>query len=189
MKKQKGGILVYVLSGILAVIFIGAISVVIYAVGVKNNCKDYENNIDAIYLDMQNVHANMFQKMQQLGVPVDKYGDMVVKALEATFGKGGSKAAFQFLKEQGTIPPQIMDKLNVAIEASYNKFEATQRTKIDVANGYKNYAEDWPRSIFVEFFGYPKRPWSELLKIVTSAQTKADFESGELSDPGIFKKD
>ncbi|MBT3729034.1 hypothetical protein HOF65_03910 [bacterium] len=176
-KENKGKIIAAVI----------AVVVLIWGVSIDNQMKRFENRIGAIDLDMQSVHASIFQQMKQQGVAVNKYGSMVIEALEATFGENGSQAAFQWLQNQGTIPPSVMDKLGSAIEAGYNRFDAVQRTKIDTVRSYQDFAVTFPKNIVASVRGYPTKSWDELYKIVTSAQTKADFASGELSDPGIFE--
>lgn len=181
MKNQQGKIL------IIALIIIGVImSLSIYVLMKRNSFVVSENQIEAIHADMKNVHASIFQQMKQQGVAVDKYGDMVIEALQSTFGEGGSKAAFQWLQNQGTIPPSIMEKLQVTIEAGYNKFEAAQRTKIDIVRVYKNDIKLFPGSLVASTLGYPTKTWAELEFIVISAETKVDFKTGEFSDPKIF---
>jgi hypothetical protein len=185
-------------SASIAWIIIGSIilvlaSAAIWVASARNDLVRFENRIEAVDKDMQNVHASIFQQMRQQGVAVEKYGDLVIQAINAAmsgrYGTGGSKAAFQWLQEQNpTIDSKIMDKLQVAIEAGYNRFEATQRTKLDIVRTYKDATQVFPKNIVAGLFGYPKKPWEEIGRIVTSAQTKADFEKGELSDPGIFAK-
>ena len=184
MKKQKGS----VMKTVLVTIAVFGYLLLLWGIITYNGMIRFENKIEAVDKNMQNVHASMFQQMRQQGVAVDKYGSMVIEALEATFGKGGSKAAFQWLQNQGTIPASVIDKLGVAIEAGYNRFEATQGTKIDVVNKYKDATEVFPGNIISVIAGFPRKSWEEHYRILTSAQTKADFESGELSDPGIFNK-
>lgn len=192
MKKQEGSIL-SVLLIILTVLTVLVGTAIIWGISTYNGLIRFENRIEAVDKDMQNVHASIFQQMKQQGVAVDKYGQMVIEAinvaLSGRYGEKGSKAAFQWIHEQNpTIDSKIMEKLQVAIEAGYNKFEATQRTKLDVVRIYKDATQVFPSNIISGMFGFPRKSWDELGRIVTSSQTKKDFWSGELSDPGIFKK-
>ena len=188
MKKSAGSALMVLL---VLVVLVGAI--VVWGISIYNGLIRFENQIEAVDQDMQNVHASIFQQMKQQGVAVEEYGQMVIEAIDTAisgrYGDGGSKAAFQWLQEQNpTISPEIMGKLQASIEAGYNKFEATQRTKLDVVREYKNATQVFPESRVARLFGFPRKSWDELGRIVTSSQTKQDFGSGELSDPGIFSK-
>ena len=157
-------------------------------IGPRNRMKNYEVQLKAQDKQMQNVHSVVFEKMKQLGVNVEKYGDMVTEALNATFGEGGSKAAFQFLKNQGTIPHEVMEKMNVAIEAGYNQIGAETSTKIDIVRVYEKYATDFPINIVASIYGYPTKPFDELGKILTTAHTQSDFASGTLTSPDLYSQ-
>lgn len=151
----------------------------------RNKMKNYEVQLKAVDKEMQNVHSIIFEKMKMLGVSVDKYGDLAIRALNATFGESGSKAAFQFLVNQGTIPAEIMEKMNVAIDAGYNEYKAATTTKIDVARVYEKYATDFPVIVVAWAYGYPTKPFDELGKILTTEHTQSDFKNGTLTSPSL----
>jgi len=180
---------------IVSCIFGGGILFVVmmafWVIGVRNDFVRHENAIEAVNLDIQNVHASIFQQMKQQGVAVDEYGDMVIEAIEGAiagrYGEGGMKSSWAWIKEDNPeIDPAIMEKLQQAIEAGYNKFEAFQRTKLDRVRIYKNSLEVFPDNMIASASGFPRIDVAAAGSIVTSAQTKQDFDTGELSDPGIF---
>ncbi len=185
-------------KGSTSVITLGVVALIVSALAIwvissRNTLVRFENKVEAIDRDMQNVHASIFQQMRQQGVAVEKYGDLVIQGIHESmngrYGADGSRAAMQWITEQNpSIDPKIMEKLQIAIESGYNRFEAVQRTKIDVVRTYKDATQVFPNNIIANMFGYPRKSWSELERIVTSSQTKADFEKGELSDPRIFDK-
>jgi len=177
-----------------ALVFVGIIAVIaVVFIGVYNSCIRFENQISAVDKDMQNVHASMFNNMKSQGIAVEKYGDLVIKALEVAmsgrYGKDGSQAGMQWIKEQNpSIDPKIFSKLQVVMEAGYNKFEATQRTKIDVVKSYKNHIQTFPNNILSGVFGFPRKSWADLESIITTAETKKTWEKGEMQTIDPFAK-
>jgi len=173
--------------GILVVVLLG-MSFFYY-----NTFNSKEIEINAVDKDMQNVHASIYKQMKAQGMSVEKYGDMVIEALKVSmtgrYGANGSQAAMQWIKEQNpNIDSKMFQKLQQIIEAGYNKFEAIQRKKIDMTATYEKVATNIPGVIFAKAMGFPRKPFEELGRIITSKETKHDFASGELSNPDMFSK-
>lgn len=162
------------------------IILLLYSLVVRNSFIRLENQIEALNLEKKNIHTAVFSDMRQKGVVLSKYGDMVNEALEKTFGAGGSKAAFQFLKNQGTIPAEVLDSMNLSITAAYNKFSSRTTTNIDVVRIYKDKTTELPTSAVASLYGYPTKPWDELYNVLVSEHTQSDFESGILTEPKLF---
>lgn len=178
---------------VLGVVSVALISVVAIVASSYNGFIRLENQILAVDKDMQNVHASIFNQIKSQGLSVEKYGNLVIESINAAiggrYGEGGSKAAFQWIKENNpTIDPNVFNKLNVAIEAGYTKFEATQRTKIDVIRVYRNKLETFPSNIVAGVFGFPKKNLDELERIITTKETKKTFETKEMETIDPFKK-
>jgi len=179
-----------VLIGIVASVFIGGL----WLVGTYNGIVRQENGIVAVHEDMQNVHTSIFNQMKSQGLSVEKYGDMVTEAIttaiEGRYGKTGSQAAMQWIQEQNpTIDPKILEKLQVAIEAGYNKFEAVQRTKIDKLRVYDNTLDSaltgW---VAKTFMGFPKKVTADMRKTISSAASKTMMETKEMETIDPFAK-
>jgi hypothetical protein len=167
--------------------------VAVPVIGYYNKFVRYENQVAAIDKDMQNVHGIINNKIKSSGLAVKEYGDTVIKAIEVgttgRYGKTGVQSAFAWIKEQNpNIDPAVFAKLQTVIEAGYNSFEAVQRTKIDAVRVYKNEAETFPGNLVAGAFGFPKKSWDELGRIVVSTETKRDFERGEMEPIDPFKK-
>ena len=180
-------------KGQIALIVLGSLALLVISVtwSSYNTFVGYEEDIQAIDKEMQSVHANGQKNIRGQGIAVEKYGEIFSQglkiAIEGRYGKTGSQAAFQWLKEENpTIPPEIMQKLQQAIEATYNKFEATQRTKIEMVAAYRKKLRRPPSSWVAKGFGFPTIDMKAADSIITSAETKRDFETGELSDPDPF---
>jgi len=178
----------------LAIVFVLLVLIpVMVVVTTYNGLVRSENSIEAFDKDMQNVHANLYTQLKAQDLAVDKYGEMVVEAIQAAisgrYGDKGVKGAMLWIQEQNpTIDATVLVKLQVVIEAGYNKFEASQRTKIDAVRVYKDSLGTFPRNIIASAFGFPRMDKEMMERVITSATTKKDFASGELSDAPISTK-
>lgn len=177
---------------VLAIVAVLLVGTTCGGISIYNGLVDDETGIEAIDKDMQNVHASVYKQIKGQGLAVEKYGEMVIEsfkvAMSGRYG-GGSQAAWQWIKEQNPdIKPEIMSKLQVIIEAGYTKFEATQRTKIDRVRSYKAKLRKFPSNVVAWVCRFPKIDLKLMDRIVTSAETKHDFDTGELSDPDPFGK-
>jgi hypothetical protein len=153
-----------------------------------------ENGIVAVNEDMKNVHASFFNNLKSQGLAIEKYGELVIKAVEAAnsgrYGQGGVKAAMVAIHEQNpNIPPDIMNKLQIAIEAGYNKFETTQRSKIDRIRVFKDYRYYTFAGVLAgNIFGFPRQVTPDMMTTVSTAETEKTFETKQMETVDPFKK-
>jgi len=174
---------------LLAVALIGL--PLIYAVSKYNSFVQQENGIVAVHEDMKNVHSSIFNQIKSQGLSVEKYGDLVIKAIDAAVGKrygaNGIQSAMAWIKEQNpTIDSKVFGKLQVAIEAGYNKFESTQRTKIDRLRIYDNDREVFPGSMVASIFGFPKKVTQDMRTTISSGATDEVMASKQLKTINPF---
>lgn len=168
-------------------------SIAIFMVSSYNAFITAENGIVASHEDMQNVHASIFNSIKSQGLVVDKYNDMVIKALNAgmsgRYGPDGVKGAMLWIKEQNpSIDPQVYNKLQVAIEAGYARFESAQRTKIDKIRVYNNVREGYFRSWAARHYGFPRKVTPDMLITVTSAETEEMMQTKKMKTIDPFAK-
>jgi hypothetical protein len=170
--------------GILALL--GAFLIYIFIIG-RNTAIGFENRISETDGNWKTHHASIFGQMKQMGLSVEKYGSLAIQAIEAKYGNQGSQAAVLFSGASEMPSPEIMSKLNVVIEAGYNKLASISVEKQAQCRVYKDWAQQFPGVIVTSILSYPTQPFEKLCEPVSSAQSKADFNSRELSDPEIFK--
>lgn len=170
--------------GIVAVI--GAFLIYIFIIG-RNTAIGFENRISETDGVWKTHHASIFAQMKQMGLSVEKYGSLAIQAIEAKYGSEGSQAAVIFSGAPEMPSPEIMAKLNVVIEAGYNKLASVSETKQAQCRIYKDWGMKFPGVIVTSILSYPTQPFEKLCEPVSSAQSKADYNSRELSDPEIFK--
>jgi hypothetical protein len=183
-----------ILGIIAAVLVAGALTLVVTLVGINNSFVRMENGVVAVHEDMKNVHASIFNKIKSQGLVVEKYGEMVIGAINAAisgrYGASGAQAAFLAIKEQNpTIDSKIMEKLQVAIEAGYNGFESAQRGKIDRLRVYDNALESVPGGWLARtFMGFPRKVTADMRTTISSAETKETFQTKEMKTIDPFAK-
>src|ERR1700758_1104254 len=104
--------------------------------GVNNECVANESGIKAQYDEDRNNYSNYFTKVSEMAqVPqmyVDGLKSVYDGAMTGRYGKDGSKAVFQFIQEHNpSFDASMYTRLQQAMEAGRNSFEADQRTLLD----------------------------------------------------------
>lgn len=116
MNKQRGSAAVAIL-GFLSLILVGCLIFGGMVISKRNSFVRVENNITTSYDESKNVHSNYvlrIQEMAQVPKMATKQLSEIIKASnEGRYGADGSKAVFQFLKEQN---PNIPDSLFTNIQ-------------------------------------------------------------------------
>jgi hypothetical protein len=117
MNKQRGSVMGWALMGLLLLTFFSAIIFGLMAVSKRNAFVRVENNITTAYDESKNVHSNYVLRIQEMAqVPkmaTAQLSEIIKASNEGRYGKDGSKAVFQFLKEQN---PNIDQSLYTNIQ-------------------------------------------------------------------------
>lgn len=117
MNKQRGSAVAWVLGGLFLFIFVASLITVGLVVSKRNGFVRVENNITTAYDESKNVHSNYVLRIQEMAqVPkmaTKQLAELVKASNEGRYGADGSKAVFQFLKEQN---PNIPDSLFTNIQ-------------------------------------------------------------------------
>lgn len=116
MNKQRGSAAVAIL-GFLSLILVGCLIFGGMVISKRNSFVRVENNITTSYDESKNVHSNYVLRIQEMAqVPkmaTKQLAELVKASNEGRYGADGSKAVFQFLKEQN---PNIPDSLFTNIQ-------------------------------------------------------------------------
>lgn len=184
MKNQRGaisgtvmGILVGVGIVCLIVAVISGSYISYYNVGARS-----ENAIKAQYENMENILAQYGTKIKEAAqipnMQVDGLRKLFSGALESRYGKNGSQATMQWIKEQNpNLDQTTYLKLQQLIEAGRNKFENAQTRFIDAKRSYKTNLDLFWSGMWLKFAGYPKIDLDKY-KIISSSHAKKAFETG-----------
>lgn len=147
-----------------------------------------ENSLVVSKEQAKNVHGTCFSNIKQQGLITEKQADVALKLMAASnekYGPKGAQAAVLAIKEaMPNLPEATFLRLSQSVEACYNSFAAAQTDQLDKFRAYSNFL-DAPLT-FQGIIGLPRIKMEDYAVVVTSAQTKKDFSTGELSDPGIF---
>jgi hypothetical protein len=129
----------FISLGVLAV-FAGFFMTQYY--GTFNYGVDTEEEIVATYTDMESTLAGYSLQVSEAaqipGMKTEDLNSVMREAMTGRYGKDGSKAAFQWIKENypGQVTDALYEKIQVIIEAGRNKFTNKQKRFIDIKRGY-----------------------------------------------------
>jgi hypothetical protein len=167
--------------GLLIAFVVATIFGVGSVVSTNNECVTQEAGITAQYKQNQNNYDNYIKKVQEVAqIPamyVDGLKKIYTAALTGRYGANGSKAVFQFIKEQNpNVDPAVYTKIQPIIEAGRTSFEADQKMLLDKKRVYEVELKSFPNNLIASTLGFPKLDLSKY-DIVTSDETEKAFES------------
>ena len=175
-------VLMIVLGGIVGMFISAILLAVVSFVTYYNYGNSIERQIEAAYEDNQNVLSQYTLKIQEMAQVPEMYKDdlkeVYTAAITGRYGKDGSSAMFQWLKEHN---PNFSDKLYTKIqqvmEAGRNKFEHAQTKLIDLKRQYKTKLGNFWSGLWLKLIGYPKINLDDF-KVVKSTKAVETFDSG-----------
>lgn len=185
MKKQTGSTAVVILVCILSVIATGGL----FIWGMYTSSYDtgvfYENQLKAAWADNENVLAahkkKVVQALSTSKLNAAQIEGIVEKALQARYGKDGSRAAMQWIQENH---PQLDQSINIKLmqimEAGENEFKVAQTRLIDIKRSYSSsletryfLGEGW----WLEMAGFPRVNLDDF-KVISTKDARKAFETG-----------
>ena len=170
-----------ILIGVGALFTLIGVSTMGTLIGVNNTSVNHEQSIKAQYKQNQNNYDNYFKKLQETAQVPDMYAADLKKVydgvMQGRYGADGSKAAFQWIKEQNpNFDTSLYKQIQQVIESGRNSFEADQKTLIDKKRVYEVLLGEFPSGVFAGFLGYPKIDLDQF-DIVTSDTTQDAFRT------------
>lgn len=180
-----------IVLGFVFLVFIGAIGLVGSVIGINNDLVAQEEGLKAQYKQNQNNYDNYIKKLLESAQVTENYASdlksLYKDAMAGRYGADGSKAVFQFLKEQNpNLDPSMYSKLQQMIEAGRNSFEAEQKSLLDKKRVYETGLRTFPNNLVAKFLGFPSKEIAEI-DIVTSASTEETFRTKK-SEPVNLKR-
>ena len=189
MKKQNGGMSVGAIIGLGFVGLIVAVLVIAASsyIGANNYGARIEAQLNAEYDNNQNILAQGQQKvMEAAQVPAmykDDFKEIISADVQGRYGKDGSKATFQWLKEHDVALDSAMyKKVQQLIESYRDEFKNSQTKMIDVRRQYEAEQGVFWRGMWLRIAGFPKVDMSKFKPIVTDG-VQDIYKKGKESGP------
>lgn len=180
---NKGTKIALSVGAVFMLLLISAIGVCLVSyIGAVNSGNRMEQQIKAEHENNKNILANYGQKIAEAAqVPEMMRDDLkavVNDAITARYGKDGSKAVFQMLREQNPqLDPALYRKLQQLIEAGRDEFKNSQTRLIDVKRSYETELGYFWGGMWLRIAGYPKINLADY-KVVTTDATEEAFKTG-----------
>lgn len=178
-----GVIVAIIFGGILGLcVLVGGIAAMAY-IGAANKGNQMENSIDQLRQSSASVLSNLTQTIQEQAQVPEMATDHLKQVIEAQmsgrYGADGSKAVFQFLKEQNLQVDQRMYlNIQAAMSGGRKEFEISQNRLLSQCTSYKNEVGNVWSGFWLRLAGYPKANLAVVCRAVTDTKTDAAFESG-----------
>lgn len=171
----------WALLGTFAVLLLLVVSGVTCVASTFNGFVRAENGIKAQYSQNQNNYDNMVKKIREIAQVPEMYAEDLKKvydsAIKGRYGADGSRAMFQWLKEQNpSLDPSLYAKIQQVIESGRNEFMNDQKALLDKKRVYENSFQQFPASVIAGMFGFPRIDLSKY-DIVTSDATQRAFDT------------
>ncbi len=149
-----------IVTGIAAVLVIIVFGLAAFTYSAYKTAGTFENGIQMQYKQNQNVLSQYSNKIAEMAQVPSIYRDdfiaMMKSQIQARYGKDGSKAAFQWLKEHNASPSvDIYVKIQTAMEAGRAEFETAQNILLDRKNQYANFHLTI-KGMVSKLLGYPR---------------------------------
>ena len=174
-------VLVKLLIGVFVCVFLFIAISIFAVVGINNNCVQMEAGIKAQYDQNRNNYDNMWKKFKEATQTTTMYTEDLKKvydsAIQGRYGKNGSKAMFQWLKENNpNFDSSMYKNLQVMIEGGRNSFEENQKMLVDKKRQYEVVVQSFPTIVVARTLGFPKIDLNKF-DIVTSDTTEETFKT------------
>lgn len=151
--------------------------------GFRSGCVRAEAGIKAQYKQNQNNYDNMWKKFKELSQVPAMYVEDLKKvydsAIKGRYGADGSKATMQWITEHNpNFDSAMYTKIQTAIEAGRNSFEADQKQLIAKKEQYEILLNGTTSLYANPIFNFPRIELDQF-DIVTSDETQEVFRSGK----------
>jgi hypothetical protein len=137
-----------------------------------------EMALNAKVSDSQNILANYTTSIAEMIQIPQMYkkdlGDIIDKTFKGRYGDGGSKAMFQFIKEQNlNLDPSMYKNVQEKMEAGRNEFKDSQTAVIDYKRSYQTSLGSVWEGFWLKRTGYPKIDLTAIQPVINDHTAEA----------------
>lgn len=191
MKNQKGSALIVFGIFVVFLVLVAGAGFMSY-VSAYNYGNSLEVQLKAKKEDNKNVLAQYGQKVMEIAQVPEMYKNDLVEvttaAIQGRYGADGSKATFQWLKEQNpNLDASLYAKIQQVIESGRNDFQNSQTQLIDIRRSYETALGSFWQGMWLKFAGYPKITLSDF-DIVSTDRANEIFKNKKEDGPILFRK-
>lgn len=177
---MTGKMIACIAAGLVGVVLLYIIGTAIHF---HNLGVNYETKLEATWQENKVTLNTYTTKVQEMAQVPDMYRDDLQKVIQSTFqgryGADGSKAVFQWIKEQNmNLDPKLYQNLQQVMESGRNEFQMSQKILIDTKAAYERQLKYFWSGLWLRVLGYPKVDMSKY-KIITLESVEAKFETGK----------
>lgn len=147
-----------------------------------NTANQLEQAIKTNFEDNQNVLSSYTKTIGEAAqipeIMRDDLKSLMVATLDARYGADGSKAMFQFIREQNpTLDSKVYLRLQDIIVSGRKDFEVAQRSLLSRKQVYETNLGSFWTGTWMRIAGWPKINLADY-RIVTDLRTQGAFKSG-----------
>ena len=147
-------------------------------IGAANYGNASEQALQAKLSDSQNILANYTTSIAEMIQVPEMYkkdlGDIIDKTFKGRYGDGGSKAMFQFIKEQNlNLDPSMYKNVQQKMESGRNEFKDSQTALIDYKRSYMTSLGSFWDGFWLKRAGYPKMDLAAIQPVINDHTAEA----------------
>jgi len=171
------------LIGLVVVMLLVATTLVgSYITGVNSGAK-FEANVEKFDKASANTLSAYTMKLKEAAKVPEKYVEalqgIIKQTFEGRYGDDGSKAAFQWIKENNIpLDPSVYTKLQSIIDAGREEFKLSQDRKLEYCSQYEIARNQFWSGMWLNIAGYPKKDITKLCQVVIDKSTTDKFNTG-----------
>lgn len=176
-----------VLLGVLGLlVLIGGVGAGSY-ISANNQANSFEQRLKSQDESRQSIYAQYGQKVAEVAQVPAMYRDDLIKvttaAIEGRYGKDGTKAVFQMLREQNpNLDPSLYRNVQQVIESGRSDIQTSQGVMIDTKRAYNTALGSFWTGLWMRVAGYPRIDLTKYVPITTD-RAEEIFKTGKESAP------
>lgn len=174
----------YIGISILSVISLLIFIIVGSYIAMNNQGTKFENQITQLQQDSQSSLSNLTMRIAEMAqiptMATSQLKEIIEKQMTGRYGQDGSKAMFQFFKEQNLqVDSKLYTNVQSEIAGGRKDFEISQNRLISQCAPYKNQLGYIWSGFWLRLTGYPRIDLSKICRVISDDKTNSTFETSK----------